>query len=120
MISFVQADTDLAMLMLESSSSASEAASRLAALKASAEASEQVVLETMLTHWLLLLDSWASLLRLSAPRHALHATCILCCYHVWGRPSALLRALLKPQGGAQGGKAAGGGLSKGGQVAYNR
>ena len=38
----MQADTDLAMLMLESSSNASEAASRLDAIRASAEASKQV------------------------------------------------------------------------------
>ena len=38
----MQADTDLAMLMLESSSNASEAASRLDAIRASAEAAKQV------------------------------------------------------------------------------
>ena len=37
----MQADTDLAMLMLESSSNASEAASRLDAIRASADASKQ-------------------------------------------------------------------------------
>ena len=38
----MQADTDLAMLMLESSSNASESASRLDAVRATAEASKQV------------------------------------------------------------------------------
>ena len=40
----LQADTDLAMVMLESSSSASEAASRLDSLRIAAEASKQASL----------------------------------------------------------------------------